>query len=116
MKIALIALALTVSAPAFAGQTYNCREVKSGIGPATKSVLLTQIGNTPIEEGRAYQFNLKIADRGRVIVDERAVVTTEDVMFFFEVKGKRIAGTIYMDELDQSNLTIGNQSFRLDCK
>jgi len=116
MKLALVALALTISAPAFAGQNYNCREVKSGIGPATKSVLLTQIGNLPIQEGQSYNYNLKIADRGQVIVNERAVVTTEDVMFFFEVKGKRISGTVYMDELNQSSLTIGNQSFTLECK
>lgn len=116
MKLAIIALSLALSAPAFAGQTYNCREIKSGVGPAAKSMLLTQIGNTPIVEGQPAYFNLKIADKGVIIVNARAVAMVEDVMFQFEVKGQNISGTIYLDELDQTSLTLGQKNFRFECK
>jgi len=55
-------------------------------------------------------------------VSEAVTVTTEDVQVFFkndENKRTKVSGTIYLDELDQTSLTIQGPrklEHRFDCR
>lgn len=113
MKTLILALAL-LSLNAFAGEAYTCTQLDVVGGPGL-TLTLTQIGDSEIREGRPYRFHLVLAAPGAVILDEVATVQTEDVMFSFRVKSKPIKGMIYLDELDQTWLTIKGQRMDFDC-
>lgn len=118
MKLApAIALfALTLFAPAaFAAGSYSCREIKPKYGPATLSFQLKKIGVSAPAEGNFIRYTLEISERGAVIFRAPAVATTEDVMLHFAVKGQRVYGTIFMDELDQTSLTLQGKNYRFNC-
>lgn len=115
MMIFTALMTLAVSASAQAGQKYICKEISPKLNP--KTLVLTQIGNTRIVEGRQAKFKLEVFVKNTAapVISEIAVVETEDVMFAFQVKGKSIRGMIYLDELDQTSLTVNGKRFDFDC-
>jgi hypothetical protein len=71
--------------------------------------------NTPVE------FLLLIKNDGETIVSAKVLAEQEDVMFVYEAvtaEHGKIAGTIFMDELDQSSVRVEDMDRRLslDCE
>lgn len=117
MKLSPFALALVVSASAqAAGTQYICKELQ---GDETRTVVLTQVGSRKIVEGKKEPFVLELYKTGQktpLLVAE-GTVETEDVMFNFTSADKRTVFGIYLDELDQSYLTLkGQKTSYFDCK
>lgn len=116
MKFALL-LALTIlSATAFAGEKYICRET-GGDEYAPKKFILTQVSDDVIHEGKFYSFKLEIfeGNSGKAIVSESVNVRTEDVMFKFTNTAKKISGIIFLDEMDQTWVKVGKTEYHFDC-
>lgn len=111
MKFLLLALAL-VSTNSFAFTSFVCKE-KDSKNPRTAT--LEQIGNGKIIEGKKIPFKLvviKAPTDGREIaiveLSKVGTVITEDVTLDFTANDKSVQFGIYLDELDQSWLQIGN--------
>jgi hypothetical protein len=110
----LFLLAITISSTAFAGEKYICREI-GGDEYAPKKMILTQVSDESIREGKFYPFKLEIFDSGKAIVSESVNVRTEDVMFRFTNTAKKISGIIFLDELDQTSVSVGRTKYHFDC-
>jgi hypothetical protein len=110
----LFLLALTLSSAAFAGDKYICTEI-GGEEYAPKKLVLTQIGNAKYEELKRFPYTLEIYASGKRLLLETVNVKTEDVMVSITNSAKRISGTIYLDEMEASYLTIGSKKFKFDC-
>jgi hypothetical protein len=116
MKFFIAASFLFSSIATFAGEKYIC--VQSGeyeYSPA--KVILTQIGEGKVVEGNPTPFSLEIYTdyTTKPSVKELVYVTTEDVMFHFNNKAKKISGLIFMDELDEAHVKIGKKEIRMNC-
>src|SRR5688572_18330166 len=105
--VLMLALSLT-SSMAFAGEKFICQQT-DGDRYSPKKMILTQIGTAEIREGKPYSFKLEVFEgRGsEAKISETVTVETEDVMFGFKNKVKKISGMIYLDELDQTWLKVG---------
>jgi hypothetical protein len=85
---------------------------------------LTNQGRLSIDdvpEGTPVEFLLIIKNDGETIVNAKVQAEQEDVMFIYEAvteKYGKIAGHIYMDELDQSSVRVENMDhgLNLDCE
>ena len=117
MKMLLAATTLLVSFQSMAGIKYICKEQTKNSWDEKKTLVLTQVGNGRINEGRKYQFTLEVYGRNtsRPLLAERVMVETEDVMFGFSNQAKGISGMIYLDELDQAWLRVGRSEVAFDC-
>ena len=116
MKLFLM-LALTLSSTlALAGEKYICRETGADDYNPHK-MILTQVGDDSIKEGKFYAFKLEIfkGNSAKAIVSEAVNVRTEDVMFKFTNTAKKISGIIFLDEPDQASVTINKKSMSFDC-
>lgn len=117
MKTLLAVIVLSVSTSSFAGIKYICKEITKNSWDNKKTMILTQIGNASVEEGVKYPFQLEVFESGnsRAILSEKVTVETEDVMFGFSNKAKKISGMIYLDELEETSLTVGKKEYRFNC-
>jgi hypothetical protein len=116
MKLSLVLALSILTSVAFAGEKYICTQADSE-DFAPKKLVLTQIGHEEVQEGKTHSFKLELfqgRDR-KALVSETVSVRTEDVMFSFSNKSKKISGMIYMDELDQTWLKIGKEEMHFDC-
>lgn len=122
-RFLIVTLFSILSVPVFAGSKYICKELdsKDDVG---RTLILTQVGHAKIEEGKHYNFQLELFQNynSTPVLSEAVTVTTEDVQVFFKnAKNKRtkLSGTIYLDELDQTSLTIRGPrklEYRFDCR
>lgn len=109
MKKLFFALSLLIGPAAFAGESYVCKE----IGRGNHVLKLTQVGDDDIQEGAKYPFYLELYRGKKFMHSQYVTVTTEDVMFEFQ--GHKLTGMIYLDELDQTHLTLNAKEYRFDC-
>ncbi len=116
MKAILLALfALTASIQAFAGaEEFSCVGIKQSTG---MTLYVKALSNTNVPEGRKMSYFLKITSRGLPVFAGNVSATQEDVMlkFFYQKTRTDLDGTIYLDELEQSWISIDNEEFRFDC-
>lgn len=117
MKSIFALIILTVSTFSFGGTKYICKEITKNSWDNKKTMILTQIGHSSIEESVKYPFLLEVFESGnsRPVLSEKVTVETEDVMFGFSNKAKKISGMIYLDELEETYLTIGKKEIRFNC-
>ncbi|MBX3041807.1 MAG: hypothetical protein KF789_13960 [Bdellovibrionaceae bacterium] len=119
MKAIVLMLALFAGSFAMAHEGGNFGTViciqNSGYSPIKDSklmVLMQQIAAT-----RNYQLSVYqtvFGNQRQLVHSEVVKVTTEDVMANF--KGKKASVMIYLDELNQSSLTIDKTTIALICK
>ena len=97
---------------------YSCTEYGGG-----SRTLLLRVPSD-MNEGQKYQnIVIQIKNGNQVLFDtNRGTASTEDVHLFLSAKNgnKKLSGTLFMDELDQTSITLKNgkksrQSFRFDC-
>lgn len=120
MKFLFLALAFA-STGAIASTSFTCKELDS---KQNRIVILEQIGNAKIVEGKKVPFKLTVlktpadgSEVALVVLETEGTVETEDVMFDFTSKDKKVKFGIYMDELDQSWLKIGKaKTSRFECE
>ena len=117
MKNLLALLVLISSVGAFAGEKYICKQITANSYDNKVTMVVTQVGDAKIEEGKTYSFTLELFETGnsKPLVSEKVTVETEDVMFSISNKAKKITGMIYLDELDQAWLYVGTKKYDFDC-
>ena len=118
MKSLFALVVLLVSLNTFAGTKFICKENTESRWDSKKSMILTQLGHVKIKEGVVYDFKLEIYDTNsshKPFVSEIVSVETEDVMFGFSNKIKKIEGMIYLDELDQTWVKVGKTEMSFNC-
>jgi hypothetical protein len=109
MKTTLTIALLLISNQAFSGEKYVCQEIDYDADQyKQRTVVLTQLNDKKIEENVAAPFMLELYEAVDVTPDlvVKGDVLTEDVMFAFESKDKSVRFQIYLDELDESTLTL----------
>ncbi len=118
MKTALTIAALMASMTAAhaKGTKFICKETRT-YGPK-KSMILTQVSEREIREGVSERFVLEVyegSEKNPTLKTEGRV-STEDVMFQFKSYDGKVSAMLYLDELDQSNLTYKGQTTNFDCQ
>jgi hypothetical protein len=127
IKILTLVLALATSTQAFAAfSLITCKQID---GSKDLVIILEQIGNDRIEEGKKIPFRLTIAkapedDREILLVKFASIqmvkdgfVQTEDVQFNFTSHDKSVMFGIYMDEENQDWMKInGKKAGQFNCK
>lgn len=115
-NVFLVLMALTFSAPAFArSENLYCKGMEHFQGGV---FFMKPLQGEAIEDGNKYPYLLEIRDPFKQVIFSGVVqVEVEDVMFGFSGKAgrKNLSGMVYMDEPDQSVITIGSQKMRFDC-
>lgn len=119
-KLTLIFLTSMLSLSAWANTKVVCRETE---GPRTTVVLTLlqknpQLSNGHLNEGQPYDYLLEVyaSDVVSPDISAKGTVITEDVLFAFESKDKKINFSLYMDEMDQCSLQIpGQKRINLIC-
>ncbi len=117
MKLLSVFVILLFSTVSFAGEKYICKQITANSWDDKVTMVLTQIGDEQIKEGVSYKFKLELFS-GRSATpkfSETVIVETEDVMFSFVNKAKKVNGMIYLDELDQTWLYVGQDKYDFDC-
>ena len=115
MKAMLLTLATLLPTSAFAGADgeYYC---KGNFDTSESMVLVVKVKGQVLEgdEGRAH---VVVRDGRKTLFAGNAVVTTEDVMLWLNAtKGRnRLQGTIFMDELDQTQIELNGEEMNFDC-
>jgi hypothetical protein len=101
----MAAFVMLASAQAFAGSKYVCNE-QGG----KKTIVLTG-ENESLKEGEKYSYTLELFEKSEVMSDLRVegTVETEDVMFSFTSNDGKVSFMIFMDEMDQSHLTLNGK-------
>jgi hypothetical protein len=97
---------------------FVCKQIDLKHGEAARTFVLKKIGDVAINEGVEYKYQFLLfngIDRAPEIATV-VKVTTEDVMFNFENKARGISGMIFLDEYDQTSLTIDGQDLRFACE
>jgi hypothetical protein len=107
-----------INAHAAGGTKYICKEIDAE--DAKRTVILTQNGDREFSEGEREPFTLEVYKTGQKtpVLTAEGRVSTEDVMFTFRSFDRRTSFHIYLDELDQSALTVNRRSSntRFDCE
>lgn len=116
MKFLVTIAFLVSSVIAFAGEKYICIQT-NGDEYMPKKIIITQIGEAKISEGKSYPFLLEIFQGNSSIplVKETVFVRTEDVVFEFNNKAKKIDGIIFMDEPNEAGVNIGKEDINMNC-
>lgn len=117
MKITLITLALVLSSAFAFASEYNCEQKEGG---SHTLVLQTQ---SDFRDGDKTPTKILIKDgAGKIIFNASGSAYTEDVVVNFNAKsGKnKVSGTLYLDELDQTSVTLkkgkkSRKNFDFDC-
>jgi hypothetical protein len=73
-----------------------------------RTAVLTKTDKAPLEEGKKVAFDLEIMDGVQTFADDTisGTVETEDVSFVFTSKDKKTVFHHFMDEINESGLTI----------
>lgn len=114
---ALLIFALTLfSSLSFAGDKYICREINNNTYQL-KKMILTQVGDASMKEGKFYPFKLEIFDKtsSTPIYVEAVNVRIEDVMVKITNTAKKVSGIIFLDEMEATWIKIGKTSISFDC-
>lgn len=116
MKYLLVIALLASSVMAFAGEKFICVQ-SNGDEYSPKKVIMTQIGETKVEEGYSYKFTLEVfaKNSSKALMTTVVNVKTEDVMYKFKNSANKVEGILYMDEPNDSWLQIGKEDIRLNC-
>lgn len=116
MKSLLIVAFALLSLNALAGDKYICKQI-GGDEYSPKKMILTQVSDENMSEGKFYAFKLEIFENNtsKAIVSESVNVRIEDVMVKFTNTAKKISGMIYLDELEASYVKVGSTSYNFDC-
>lgn len=118
MKNLILIMVALLSFNTFAKDTYYCWETNDAGLRTDRLVVLTQEGSERMQEGRSYSFKFDLyQEDSACFPDSEGVATVEvnDVMVGFKVKGKRINGMMYLDEMHESWIKINGKETRLDC-
>jgi hypothetical protein len=126
MKFAILTLAVVaISASAHASaiaDTHTCKGNESFGTSKNVTMEISSIGKVvqQVPEGEKVPYHLIVKIAGKQITDSIVQVSQEDVMF--QISGNtddagKVNGTIFLDELEQSNLNLPEigLSFNLDC-
>jgi hypothetical protein len=106
-KAILAATALTLFVNTAKADIFQCRGNDSESGDYT--LLLENHGRMSIDdvpEGTLVPFLLILKNDGNTILKTTVLAQQEDVLFGFEAASGKVAGHIYLDELDQSSLSV----------
>lgn len=108
-KMILTALTLVSTAALADAQKYVCNEYDRATDALKQTTLVVmQTGEGTLIEGESMPFVLEMYKGANVIPDLTVdgVVLTEDVMFNFESNDKTVQFHLYLDEMNESSLTI----------
>lgn len=109
MKAFLIATLMLGSLSALAHEKYVCQEYNFTSGALKNStVVLTQTGPGELTEGKKMKFSFELFKKNSLLseLEAEGTVETEDVSFLFTSNDKKISFHIYLDEMNQSSLTV----------
>jgi|GEM_PF-1719770 len=113
MKNALIILSLIVSSiSAFGAEKYVCNKYDRRTDKIEQStVVLTPMQNGRIEEGVPMKYRLELYEGASTSpkMDVEGVVLSEDVSFAFEANDKKTSFHIYLDEMNESSLSLNSK-------
>jgi len=104
--------------PQNAVEEYSCDELDSG-----SKTLVVRVPSKMIEETKYKDVFIQVKDGTRVLFTTNSgTAEMEDVMLWFSGRqgNKSLSGTVYMDELDQTSVSIksgkkSRKNFRFDC-
>lgn len=113
------ALLFAVSTPAFAAPKLVCSEYNRStqrLGQTT--VVLEPASRGRIEEGTPFAYELQIYQGASVMPEEtvEGTVVSEDVMFDFTAKEGATTFRVYMDEMNESFLTVNGKTTYFICR
>lgn len=116
IMIALSLFSITALAEEYSPVQYVCKQTQTE-SKRPLTMVLTQEKLGPVREGVRTPFilNLFSGESSRPFLTKRVYVETEDVIFDFATSDKTISGRIYLDEMDQTSLELGKNSYRFDC-
>ena len=78
---------------------------------------LRQTSRGPVVEGKTHHFHLQVFNgAGQLLVSTPVSVETEDVIFNFQDQSGRVHGTVYLDEYDQTSLTLDGHRLTFICE
>lgn len=108
MKALICGLVLLVSSAAFAeNQKFVCVQYDRGTEQLiNKTVVLQQTGAGEFKEGIPMAFFLEIYEGQYPVAAYKGVAETEDVMFNFTSNDGKASFSMYLDEMNESSLTI----------
>ncbi|MES2962697.1 MAG: hypothetical protein V4760_02330 [Bdellovibrionota bacterium] len=119
---AVILAVLAFSPSAFADSTkLVCRELEGDRQTVVLEIAPGQeakLGRTgSLKEGVKYDFVLSLYTDNQAHTSKEftGTVETEDVMFSFQSKDGKLSFQVYMDEMDQSSLTVDGKSTSFAC-
>lgn len=118
MKNLILIFTAVLSLNTFAQDTYYCWETNNEGVRTDRLVVLTQQESERMREGKVYDFKYEFYQEDTACfpdVEAVASVEVNDVMVGFKVKGKRISGMMYLDEMHESWIKINGKQSRLDC-
>lgn len=98
-----------------AGVKYICKEIVN-YGPK-QTLILTQVSDQVLREDVKERFLLEVYEgsekQPRLI--SKGYVITEDVMVNFVSDNKKIKTIIYLDEMEETVLTVNKKETKFDC-
>jgi hypothetical protein len=109
MKSLFTAILFLTSLQTFAGDKHICKQIVANSYDDKLTMILTE------NAGNTYTFELFQTGQGKPILRAEVTTTVEDVIFDFKNKTKKIAGRLYLDELDQTSVRIGKNEYNFDC-
>ena len=116
MKAPLIALIALLAAPAFAGQetSFYCHGIDNSAG---KMLFVKALSNTDVPENYPMSYLVVIRDGSKTLFEAAVTAKQEDVMLSFASRAgsPKLSGIIYLDEYDQTSMTLGRMEMRFDC-
>jgi hypothetical protein len=104
----LAVLALSTSVPAFAGEQYYC---KGNFSTSESTTLFVKaLSHDHAIEGEKMEYLIVIRDDAEEIFHGHVSAESEDVMLSFKSRRgqQKLSGMIYMDELNQTWMKLGN--------
>ncbi len=100
--------AFIVSMPAFAGEQYYCKG--NFHTPEQTTLFVKALSHDHAIEGEKMEYLIVIRDGSEVIYKGHVTAESEDVMLSFKSRRgqPKLSGMIYMDELNQTWIKLGN--------
>ena len=121
MKSMMLALMVSsvFSASAFAGEKLVCNEYSRRTSKLLQStVVLTPLKDGVLREGEKFPYRLE-RFAGAAVMAELEIdgsVVTEDVSLEFTSKDKKVRFHVYMDEMNESGLTLQGKTTSYVCR
>ncbi len=114
MKAFILALALS-SPAALAGEQYYCG---SNYETEGKTLLVRSLSHPQAVEGEKMEYLVVVREGAHEIFAGKVDAEAEDVQLFLRSRAgqKRLVGTIYMDELDQTSIHVDGEVMNFDCR